>query len=244
MRILISNDDGIGSKGLHILAKVFSKKHEIVVIVPDSQRSACSHALSSMYGLCYKKDDRFEYETYTCNGTPADCVKLGVLHILKNPPELVLSGINDGTNLGSDVIYSGTVAAAYEGIYMGIPSIAISSNYHTSEEKLYEISEYLLNNLDRLLALNLPSTSLLNINYPSNQPVKGAKILPLGIHVYNDGFVRHNDGYRLEGVPLTVPEDQQDCDIHWFNNGYITMTPIHNDRNDYKTLERIKGDFK
>lgn len=244
MRILISNDDGIESKGLHILAKVFSQKHDIVVIVPDGQRSACSHGLSSMYGLSYKKDDRFEYPTYTCNGLPADCVKLGILHILDSPPQLVISGINDGTNLGSDVIYSGTVAAAYEGIYMGVPSIAISTNYHATEEKLFEIANYLLDNLDKLLSLNLPLTSALNINYPSNQEIKGAKILPLGIHVYNDGFVQYEQNYRLEGTPLPVPEDKKDCDIYWFNRGYITLTPVHNDRNDYKTLERIKGDFK
>ncbi|MCL2675975.1 MAG: 5'/3'-nucleotidase SurE [Firmicutes bacterium] len=243
MRILVTNDDGIESVGIHVLAKALSQKHEVVLVAPDGERSACSQSLSSMYSVTYKEDSRFGFTAYSMSGTPADCVKLATLHLMRQPPDLVVSGINNGMNLGTDVIYSGTVAAAFEGLYMGVRSIAVSTGYHASEEKLEEVAAFVVDNLDKMLALDLPGTSALNINYPAKQPVKGVKITGLGDHRYFDGFVPHGEGHRLTGTPQPLPEDGRDCDIHWFGEGYVTLTPVQNDRNDYVTLKRIKGEF-
>lgn len=244
MRILVTNDDGIESAGIQILAKTLAKKHEIFFVAPDSERSACSQSLTSMYNVTYKEDSRFDFKAYSCSGTPADCVKLGLLHLMDTLPDLVVSGINNGTNLGTDVIYSGTVAAAFESIYMGVPAIAISTAYRAGDKKLVDVADFLANNLERLIALDLPKTSALNINYPAKDTVNGIKITPLGIHRYNDGFTPRENGYKLEGTPQPLPEDGRDCDIHWYGEGYITLTPVQNDRNDYFTLKWIKGDFK
>jgi len=245
MKILITNDDGIDAPGIKALAKAFKNKHNIIVVAPDTERSAASHGVVSMRGISYKLEKQYDYLAYSATGLPADCVKLAVLHILDNKkPDLILSGINMGTNLSTDVIYSGTVSAAFEGIYMGIPSIAISASYKTTENKFDEAAQFVLQNLEKMLKLNLPITSALNINYPTHtEKVLGVKIAPLGRHLYDGGFTKHNDGYILGGNPLPPEKQDKDTDAYWFYKGYVSLTPVQNDRNDYATLKRLGEEF-
>jgi len=246
LKILISNDDGINAVGIKALADVFCRHHDIVVIAPDSERSAASHGLISMRGISYKSVGGFDCPAYSCAGLPADCVKLGLLHILKDsPPDLVISGINNGTNLGCDVIYSGTVSAAFEGIYMGVKSIAISACFDSDFDQYKAAALFLLDNLDRLIGLNLPPTSALSINYPATKKVLGAKIAPLAFRRYNDKYnsFDHDNGYRLEGYPLPLDKNQDGTDVFWFEKGFVTITPVQNDRNDHASIKRLKGDF-
>jgi 5'-nucleotidase len=249
MRILLTNDDGIDSKGLFYLAKELCKNHDITIVAPNKQRSACSHSLECMNGISIAERTDFSFPAYSCSGTPADCVKVAILHISDLPFDLVVSGINDGPNLGTDVIYSGTVSAALEGVYMGVKSIAISTNYDTTDKRINEIAAFFADNLYKLLALDIPNTSVININYPSRLPIKGAKITKLGNHRYDDGFkpteeVRDNGSiFALSGTPLPLSLEEQNCDIHYFAEGYVTISPVQNDRNDYSSLRKVEGDF-
>ena len=245
MRILITNDDGIDAPGIRALAHVFNAKHDIVVVAPSEERSAASHGIISMRGLSYKKETHYDYEAFSVSGLPADCVKLAVLHLLDKKPDLVLSGINRGKNLGTDVMYSGTVSAAFEAIYMGVPSIALSASYLSSDDQYKECALFALNNLDKLLALKIPDSSALNINFPTKAKILGTKVTAIGRHLYNDKYFEHGDGgYILDGKSLPPERQDQGFDLDWYNKGYITISPIQNDRNDYKTLERIKKEWK
>ncbi|MCL2555787.1 MAG: 5'/3'-nucleotidase SurE [Firmicutes bacterium] len=245
MRILITNDDGIGAPGIRALANIFKDRHDIIVVAPSEERSAASHGIISMRGLSYKREIQYDYEAYSVSGFPADCVKLAILHIMEEKkPDLVLSGINRGKNLGTDVMYSGTVSAAFEAIYMGVPGIAISASYNSNNTQYEEVAKFILNNLTKFLKLNLPKTNVLNINYPTKTKIIGSKVVQLGRHLYGDKYFKHGEGYILDGKSL--PPEKQDVghDLYWYNQGYITLTPIQNDRNDYKTLERIKNEWK
>ena len=147
MRVLIVNDDGIDSVGIRVLADVFRRDNEVMVVAPMNQRSGFSHSITIGSEIDYVKAER-EYTAYAISGTPADCTKIGVLYFNDGAPfELVLSGINNGSNLGTDILYSGTVAAATEGATHGIPSIAISLEKWDCAESVYvEAAEFVKKN--------------------------------------------------------------------------------------------------
>lgn len=248
MRILIANDDGIQSSGIKALADAFFKAgHEVVVIAPDSQRSACGHGILSTKGIRYAEENLSEhYRAYSCTGTPADCVKLGILHIMKDAlPDLVVSGINYGTNIGSDVIYSGTVSAASEAAYQGIKAIAISTNRAGYEEHIGEVCEYLLNIIPKLFAIDLPSGTIININYPITVPFKGTAVVKAGINLYTDSYVADKDdsfSVVLMGKPVKSALNDHDTDIEFLEKGYATITVLDLDRNDYDSIKKL-GEF-
>ena len=184
MNVLISNDDGIEAPGLKTLAKAFSKLHDVTVVAPDREQSATSHSLTLQRPLRVKKiNSRF----YSIDGTPTDCINLAVNGILKKKPDLVISGINHGANLGDDITYSGTVSAAIEGTILGIPSIAISVagrdnlNFETATEFTLYLSEIVFKN-------GLPPDTLLNVNVPNlpRKKIKGVLITHQGKRIYDD----------------------------------------------------------
>lgn len=246
MRILITNDDGIESSGLRALADAFAScGNEVTVIAPESQRSACGHGILSTHGIKYSPVKISEaYTAFSCNGTPADCVKLGVLHLLKDKkPELVISGINWGTNLGSDVIYSGTVSAASEGAYQGIRAVAISTNRADYDKHLEEVCDYLLKILPELFSAPLPKSVIFNINYPTTVPFKGTKVVKAGINSYTDAYVANEDDsfyVTLMGKPVKSALTDKETDIEYFEKGYATLTVLDLDRNDYDSIEKMK----
>ncbi len=250
MRILIANDDGIQSSGIKALADAFyGAGHEVTVIAPDSQRSACGHGILSTKGIRYAEEKLSEhYRAYSCTGTPADCVKLGILHIMKDAlPDLVVSGINYGTNIGSDVIYSGTVSAASEAAYQGITAIAISTNRIGYDEHIGEVCEYLLNMIPKLFAANLPAGTVININYPITVPFKGTVVVKAGINLYADSYVAdEKDSFSvvLMGKPVKSEFNDHDTDIEFFEKGYATITVLDLDRNDYNSINKLREFLK
>lgn len=248
MNILISNDDGINAEGIKVLAEEISKIANTYVVAPDSPRSASGHAITLHKPILI--NDKYiaeNVEAYSTSGTPADCVKVGIENILRDKKvDLVLSGINDGPNLGNDVIYSGTVAAAIEGLVEGKPSIALSCNSSKVTTKEYlEAAKYtvqliqkLKNNLDKLKG------NILNINFPKGEK-KGVKITKLGKRVYNnvmdDRKSIKGQRYVWMGGDLAEIKQDENSDIFAVENGYISITPVHINMTEINQIQELKN---
>lgn len=247
MRILFCNDDGIKAAGIQILAKTFTEDHEVYIVAPDTERSAFSHSLTIFKDLHLKMEETIPgvKAAYSTSGTPADCVKFAILHIMKDcKPDLVISGINNGPNLGSDIMYSGTVAGAMEAAYLGIPAIAVSLTYWNKDEiHYYEAANFIKRNLSKIRELQPDQNTVININYPVLAPCKGAKITKTGINLYSDLFIKGDlDGsFRLRGMPIEHGINDEDCDVEWSKKGYATITPLKLDRTDYSILEKMRA---
>ena len=247
MNILISNDDGINAEGIKILAEEISKIANTYVVAPDSPRSARGHAISLHKPILINDEFIAEnVEAYSTSGTPADCVKVGIESILKDIEiDLVLSGINNGPNLGTDVIYSGTVAAAIEGLVEGKPSIALScDSSKVSSDEYREAAKYtakliqkLEGNLDKL------NGNILNVNFPTGEK-KGVRITKLGRRVYNnvmdDRQSIRGQRYVWMGGDLEDIKQDKDSDIFAVENGYISITPVHINMTETNRIEELK----
>jgi 5'-nucleotidase len=236
-RILITNDDGVYSEGIRLLAKELERLAEVFVVAPDREQSATGHSLTLSRPLRMQK---LEPNCYAVDGTPTDCVNLGVLWLLKDsPPDLVVSGINFGTNVGDDVTYSGTVSATFEGVLLDIPSIAFSQE--VSEGFSFAKSAALAARFVELLLGDpeLPRDLLLNVNFPAGE-TKGVKFTRLGKRVYRQSVVEKVDprGHTYFWIAGT-PEWQDDVgtDHEAVQNGYVSVTPLHLDLTDYRGLE-------
>lgn len=230
MNILVSNDDGITAPGIHALAGAFARAgHRVAVVAPDRQRSAASHSLTLSEPLTVREAAvPGAHVAYAVSGTPADCVKLGLRNLFPEA-EFVLSGVNHGYNAGSDVLYSGTVAAAMEGALEGRPAMAVSLSH--SREDTYDLAAQAALALFGVLgACPLPPLSVLNVNYPGVDRARGIKAAPLKELRYNDVYVRERDAsgavcYRLTGsADETVPEGEDD--FTWLRRGYATVTVL------------------
>lgn len=239
MRILLTNDDGIDAIGLNALYNALKTEHDCTVVAPDGERSASSHSLTIHRDLSFRKTPT----GYAVSGSPADCVKLGILHLLPEPPDLVISGINNGSNLGSDIMYSGTVSAALEAAYLDFRGIAVSLSSHNAPEEFYDkAAELVLQNLEKWISLPIGSQTVLNVNYPVKAPYIGMRYTKAGINLYNDRFV---DGeiagtVRLKGVAVSHDKNDEDCDVELIKKGYATVTPLKLDRNDYECLSALQ----
>ncbi len=241
MRILLTNDDGADSVGIRTLASVLRRSHEVAVVAPSSQRSAAGHGISLHAPVTYSSlDPEGCIMRIAADGTPADCVKLAALYFLKDsPPDLVISGINEGANIGSEVIYSGTVSAALEGAYLGFRSIAVSNTDPSFTDGYAYAAEMLADNLDRLLSFGLPPYTALNINYPRMKH-KGIKIVGVGINRYSDSYTEAGErALKIGGYPVRDGMDE-DTDVIQIENGYVTVSPVTLDRNDYAFLDKMK----
>ncbi len=245
LKILITNDDGIGSLGIIELARVLSADHDVTVVAPESERSAFSHAISIHKHVKCKKAEDFPIEVpaFTVDGTPADCVKFAALHISRKF-DLVVSGINRGPNIGSDIMYSGTVSAAKEGAYMGMRSIAVSQlKYFTEEIEPYVLTaQFIGGNLERIYALCPDTKCILNINHPGHKDVRGVRLTAAGVQVYDDNYVfdPDKDGYMLTGRPIPDSHNPEDCDVVWSRKDYITITPLTMNLTDTDALKAIR----
>ena len=246
MKILISNDDGIQALGIRTLAEVLHNEHEVYVVAPDRERSASGHSLTLHKPL--RADNVCNYingiQAWQINGTPSDCVKLGTSNLLIEQPDIVVSGINRGPNLGTDVLYSGTVSAAMEGALMGFPAIAVSSAGF-SEGNYGIAAQFILNLLKQISNISLPPYTILNVNVPDmdSENIKGTKITRLGVRKYNETFEQINLGnkhyYWLKGDIMDVA-NSDDSDIVAIENNYISITPLHYDLTLHSSLENLK----
>ncbi|MBM4136485.1 MAG: 5'/3'-nucleotidase SurE [Nitrospira sp.] len=247
--ILVTNDDGIHSPGLIALFRAMQELGDVYIVAPDRERSATSHSLTLHRPLLIEKiKERF----YSINGTPTDCVILGVNKILPARPALIASGINKGANLGDNITYSGTVSAAIEGTIIGIPSFAISLvvdrehhvpfHFETASAFAIKIGKYMLKK-------SLPPDTLLNINVPDREEDKipGVKFTRQGKLVYNNSIKEISDPigkrhYWIGGGQMNV-EYGEDTDIQAIEDNYISITPIHRDFTDYEALRFLKNDL-
>ncbi|MEE8044793.1 MAG: 5'/3'-nucleotidase SurE [Thermodesulfobacteriota bacterium] len=245
-RILISNDDGINSEGLHKLHEILKTLGEVYVVAPDRDQSAVSHSLTLYRPLRLDKISDF---VYTVDGTPTDCVNLAINGILRdNKPDLVVSGINKGENVGDDITYSGTVSAAMEGTLLGIPSIALSlvgrSDFNF-DYALYHselIAKYVLEN-------KLPEDTLLNVNIPNlpGEQNKGIMITRQGKRLYDNPIVEKVDPrgkkyYWIGGDELGFL-DIEGSDIMAVKEGYVSVTPIGLDLTNYGHIDKLRSDL-
>jgi len=246
LSILISNDDGIHAPGILALAEEIKKIGDITIVAPDKQQSAVGHAITMNSPLRVQKIEKDgAFFGYAVSGTPADAVKLAVRSILPHPPDLVISGINHGSNTAISVIYSGTVSAATEGTILGIPSFAISLTTYSEADFSYAAV------FARKLALKvaekgLPKGTLLNINVPPvpGSEIKGVVVTKQGKSVWNDEFESRRDHnnkeyFWLKGDLIELDEDE-DIDQRAVLNNKVSITPIHYDLTDYAMLESLK----
>jgi len=248
MRILISNDDGINAKGITQLRKSLEEHAEIFVVAPDRERSATGHKITMHRPLRVKEQvyPGTNSKGWAVDGTPSDCVKLGLEALLPVLPDLVISGINLGPNLGTDVLYSGTVSAAIEGIINNIPAIAISLASYEYQDFTY--SSKFIKNLVTGYGKELHGGILLNVNVPPGIP-RGVKVTKLGNRRYTNVFFKRTDPrggtyFWMAGEPFDVDGDNPDTDVWAVNEGYISITPIHYDLTNYRIIGDINNLIK
>lgn len=237
MRILVTNDDGVFAEGLRRLVTAASAFGEVVVVAPDREQSASSHALTLHRPLRLRL---VEDDWYAVDGTPTDCVNLAVQGLLKDGlPDLVLSGINYGPNMGDDVTYSGTVSAAFEASLHRLPAIAFSQN--VDEGFSFDAAEKLARAFLRsILDEGLPKDLLLNVNLPAGR-CRGVSLTRLGRRFYHQTVVaktdpKGRDYYWIAGTPEW--EREEGTDHTAVVDGYVSVTPMHLDLTDYRGLER------
>jgi 5'-nucleotidase len=236
MRFLCTNDDGILAHGLECLVRAAEPLGDVTVVAPDREQSATSHSLTLHHPVraVRRAERRFQVD-----GTPTDCVMLAVEALMPERPDFVLSGINHGQNMGEDVLYSGTVAAAMEGLSLGVPAIAISyagGDLRADVSRLDEQVSALSDLLRHLISLpQFPKDTLLNINLPplSNGAVRGVRLTRLGRRVYSNSIMPMRDPwgrqiYWIGGGSLTWT-GESDSDFQAIQDGYISVTPLHLD---------------
>jgi 5'-nucleotidase len=240
-KILITNDDGIHSPGINMLAKALKKIGEVFVVAPAHEMSAASRSLTLTRPL---RIDVVDKNHYAVDGTPADCVTLAMNKILLgNPPDIVLSGINKGGNLGDDVTYSGTVAGALEGSMYGLPGIAISL-VQRGEFDFTHAADFAAEITRQVLRDGLPQGTLLNINVPPG-PIEGVKITRQGAKILRPTVIEGTDPrkrtYYWIGEEALTWSEEHGTDYEALRAGLVSITPLRNDLTDYKALEKIKS---
>jgi 5'-nucleotidase len=254
MRVLVTNDDGIGAQGLHALRRALRELEdvEVHVIAPDSNRSATARSITTRSPL-WVEEVAFDDGSsgFATEGTPVDCVRFADLGLLGERPDLIVSGINHGCNLGDDITYSGTVAAALEGIVLGIPAVAVSQQSGRGELDFRQgggfdfslAASFTAALVKRLASRPMPPDTLINVNCPAGA-VRGVEVTHLGKRLYNDQLREvDSDGdrrrYQIYGYEPSH-EDQEGSDLSAIADGHIAVTPIHFDLTDRPGLDTLR----
>jgi len=258
--ILVSNDDGITAKGIRQLVEVMTLLGEVIVVAPDSPQSGMGHAITIHMPLKIRKSDVFKdlgVEAYECSGTPADCVKLAKFHIFQNrTPDLVVSGVNHGSNTSISVLYSGTMSAAIEGAIEGLPSIGFSlcdygedADFSHTRSHIFKIAEQTLKN-------GLPNNVALNVNFPARfdketekeNEIKGTKVCRQAQARWQEKFDLRTDPYGREYLWLAGdfinPDKGEDTDEWAVKNGYISIVPCQFDMTAYHGITHINKEWE
>ena len=241
-RILVTNDDGIQSPGLTLLAKTLAKLGEVWVVAPDRERTAVAHAVTLHKPL---RVQQLGKRIYAVNGTPVDCVNLALLNMLPKQPHLLVSGINKGVNLGDDVLYSGTVSAAVEGTILGVPSLAVSqegrNQFHFATGAHYALLVARL-----ILQRGLPDETLINLNIPDRplRAVTGARVTCLSRRKFENPIIEKVDPhgrtyYWIAGTRISWSRSK-DADHEAIEEGAVSLTPIHLDSTHYGALDQLR----
>lgn len=240
MLILVTNDDGIHTPGIGVLAEKLAGIARVVVVAPDRERSAVGHSLTLHSPL---RAEEIRPGFYAVDGTPTDCVNLGIHGLLSERPRLVVSGINRGGNLGDDITYSGTVAAAFEATLMGVPAFAVSLESGPFTAADFEIAALFSVTLaQEVLRRGLPPDTFLNVNVPAGNP-RGVRLTRQGKRLYGDVVVENVDPrgrkyYWLGGGELGF-QNVEGTDFHAVNEECISVTPLHLDLTNYRSFEDL-----
>jgi 5'-nucleotidase len=244
MNILCSNDDGIFAHGLDVLANAARQFGDVTIVAPDREQSATSHSLTLHHPV---RPVKVGADRYQVDGTPTDCVMLGVEALMSERPDFLLSGVNHGQNMGEDVLYSGTVAAAMEGLMLGIPSIAFSfagGDMRSDPERLELLSEPLTRLLAHLINLRpFPKDTLFNVNFPPRfgDQIRGVKLTRLGRRVFSNSIQPMRDPWGRPiywiGAGTISWSGEEDADYRAVADGYISVTPLHLDLTNHSILE-------
>ncbi len=258
IKLLISNDDGIFALGVRTLANTLAAAgYDVTVVCPDGERSASGHGLTIHQPIRAEIVDSIFHPSVTawsCSGTPVDCVKLALSAILEQKPDFVLAGINHGSNLGTDILYSGTVAAAMEGTVEGIPSLALSLAHYTSKE-FQTAADFAGTKLAQLTQNPLPEPTLLNINVPpvAEEEIAGVAITRQGMRRYRENFQQRCDPrgrsyYWLAGEVIEEMEQPENLllphsiptDVQAIRDNYISITPLQHNLTDVRTVKFLE----
>ncbi|MCB2305924.1 5'/3'-nucleotidase SurE [Clostridium estertheticum] len=246
MRLLLTNDDGINAKGIYALAKELEKNHEVIIVAPDCERSACGHSITLTRPLIVKetKLKGLKAKAFSVDGTPADCVKIAINELTDAKIDMVVSGINRGFNLGTDVLYSGTVSAAIEATIYGIPAMAVSVEFDDNTENYDIAAKYAGVILLKATQNKINNDIVLNVNVPmlAENEIKGIKVCKIGSRLYNNKYVRsigenNETQYQIKGMAKDIHEE--DSDTIYFKDGYVTVTPLHYDLTNFKILNDV-----
>lgn len=240
MLILVTNDDGVHATGLGVLADHLATLGEVVVVAPDRERSAVSHALTLHAPL---RAEELRPAVFAVDGTPTDCVNLGVHGLVPRRPDLIVSGINRGGNMGDDITYSGTVAAAMEATLMGVPAFAISLEADRFTAADYEPSAQVAVYLARMILQHkLPADTLLNVNVPAGRP-RGVRLTRQGKRRYGDLVVEKIDPRGRKYYWLGAGELGYDpvpgTDFHAVRDGLVSISPLHLDLTNYRSFDDL-----
>ncbi|PVX52617.1 5'-nucleotidase /3'-nucleotidase /exopolyphosphatase [Balneicella halophila] len=247
--ILITNDDGYTAPGITLLAEIAQEFGDVVVIAPDGPQSGQSSALTVTVPLrVILKDSRPGYKLYKTNGKPADCIKVGLNKILGQKPDLILSGINHGSNASLNVIYSGTMGAALEGAIVGIPAIGFSITTHSWEADFTEGIPYIKKIIEEVVENSLPEGVCLNVNLPEND-ISGIKVCRQSRGIWHKEFIENIDPrgqeyFWLTGKYLNTEPESTDTDIWALDNGYVSIVPTRCDLTDYAYLEELNKNYE
>lgn len=231
MRILISNDDGIQSRGIHHLVDCVRDMGEIYVVAPDSARSGQSSAMTVNAPLRIHEHDSYNgARMFSTNGTPVDCVKLAMHTILPSLPDLMLSGINHGSNAGNSIIYSGTMGAVFEASMQGVPSIGYSLLSHAADADFGETSRLIRDITARIIEHGLPEDVCLNVNFPARCVIEGLKVCRAARSHWTEEYQRYDDPhgqpfYWLTGRLVNEEPESTDTDLYWLDHHYATVVP-------------------
>jgi 5'-nucleotidase len=247
LKILVTNDDGIDSEGISVLAKALKEISDVTVVAPRREQSAVGHGITMMIPLrVIEHFKNGEFFGYAVDGTPADCVKIGIRNIMKSPPDLVVSGINHGSNTAINIIYSGTVSAAREAAIMDVASIAISQTNHLAKD--FAFAGKVARNLAlKMKGKDLPLGTLLNVNVPDipESEIAGIHLTKQGKSKWDDIYEQRKDPYGRDYYWLTGNLMEVDTEIETdqvaIRKNYVSISPIHFDLTDYETYERMKN---
>jgi 5'-nucleotidase len=246
--ILVTNDDGIHAPGLRFLIETIRPLGDILIVAPDKPQSAMGHAVTIQVPLrMHMHAEKPGYREYSCNGTPADCVKLAEKVIIRGKPDLIVSGINHGSNASINVLYSGTMAAVIEGAMENVPSIGFSLNDYSPSANFSHCAKIITSVALKVLKSGLPDGVCLNVNIPAlnGSPMKGIKVTKQAKAFWNENFDERKDPHKrdyywLKGEFVNLETDNDND--HWaINNNYVSIVPIQIDLTAYQMIDTIKG---
>lgn len=245
LNILITNDDGVLAPGIRFLIDIMKEFGNVTIVAPDKGQSGSSHAITFSEPLKLKSIKEEEgYKEFSCNGTPVDCVKLGENVAMDVKPDLLVSGVNHGSNASINVIYSGTMAAVIEGCIDEIPAIGFSIDTYSSEIDFEPARPYIRKIVQGIIKNGMPKDTCLNVNIPLMENINGMKVCRQAKASWKEGFDSRvnprGESYHWLTGSFVVEDNGQDSDLHALSKGYISLVPVQVDLTAYKQLEHFK----